>query len=189
MPGKRGGIFMKNKGNANNIFVKECITHALVCLIQTKPLSAVSITELANTAGVSRMAYYRNFNSKEEIFSSYMDIIIDRYDKYTDNLIPGGVYSDKEHMVHYFSWLLENKDFLYAVINSGYGSVFLSKMTKYILGRWCKNKTINMEYYTLVAFSGSLYNLYISWSKNDFKETPEEMAGILYNIHHLKTDG
>lgn len=65
--------------------------------------------------------------------------------------ISGGTYSDKRHMVHYFSWLLEYRDFFSSIMNNGYGS---------------------------------LYNLYVAWSKNDYGETPEEMAAILYNIHH-----
>lgn len=98
--------------------------------------------------------------------------------------ISGGIYSDKRHMVHYFSWLLEYRDFFSSIMNNGYGSIFLTKMTEYILGKWHKNKSRRMEYYQLVAFSGSLYNLYVAWSKNDYGETPEEMAAILYNIHH-----
>lgn len=48
-------------------------------MLKTKTLSSISITELTNKAGVSRMAYYRNFDSKEEIFSSYLDIILTKY--------------------------------------------------------------------------------------------------------------
>lgn len=176
---------MKDKSHATNIFVKECITQALIQLLKTKTLSSISITELTNKAGVSRMAYYRNFDSKEEIFSSYLDIILTKYDEVTENLIPDGIYSDTEHMIHYFSWLLENKDFFFAITNSGYDSIFLTKMTEYILLKWHKNKTDTMTYYELIAFSGSLYNLYISWAKNNFRQTPEEMATVLYNIHHL----
>lgn len=179
---------MKNKNHATNIFIKECITQALIQLLENKTLSSITITELTRKAGVSRMAYYRNFNSKEEIFSSYLDIIITQYDEVTESLIPDGTYSDMKHMIHYFSWLLENKDFFFAITNSGYDSIFLTKMTEYILSKWNTSNTDTMTYYKLIAFSGSLYNLYKSWSKNNFEQTPEEMATVLYSIHHLKYD-
>ena len=83
---------MDRKNNPENIFVRECITEALIKLIKTKPLSEIRITELTKTAGVSRMSYYRNFNSKEEIFSSYFSIILDRYDAAEKQLYQNGIY-------------------------------------------------------------------------------------------------
>lgn len=177
---------MKKENRTTNIFMKECIAQALSKLIETKPLSDIKITELARIAGVSRMTYYRNFNSKEEIFSSYFDIILRRYDQAEGYLQPFGIYHDTEHMIHYFRFVLEHKDFLYAVVNNGYGNIFLAAITDYIVNKWLKNESDSTEYYTLCAFSGSLYSLYVSWAKNDFKESPEEMAQILFNIHGNK---
>lgn len=174
---------MKKDKSTTNIFLKECIAQALSKLIQSKPLSDIKITELAQIAGVSRMTYYRNFKSKEEIFSSYFDIILMRYDAAEGYLQPFGIYYDMQHMIHYFHFVLENKEFLYAVVNNGYGNIFLSTMTNYIVRKWQKNKSDQTEYYMLCAFSGSLYGLYVSWAKNGFQETPEKMAEILYNIH------
>ena len=37
-------------------------------------------------------------------------------------------------------------------------------------------------YYGLQAFAGALYNLYISWSSNGAKETPEELVRLLQRI-------
>jgi AcrR family transcriptional regulator len=66
---------MSHKNQAN-ILAKECMVTALMKLVQTKPLSAISISEITEYAGVSRMTYYRNYSSKEEIFKIYMDEII-----------------------------------------------------------------------------------------------------------------
>ena len=52
---------------------------ALMQLLEDKPLSAISVTELTEKAGVSRMTYYRNYQSKEEIFQDYLDDIVDSY--------------------------------------------------------------------------------------------------------------
>lgn len=174
---------MKKENSTTNIFIKECIAQALSKLIETKPLSDIKITELARIAGVSRMTYYRNFNSKEDIFSTYFDIILRRYDEAEGYYQPFGIYHDMDHMIHYFRFVLEHKDFLYAVVNNGYGNIFLAAITDYIVQKWLKDKSDQKEYYTLCAFSGSLYSLYVSWAKSDFKESPEEMAEILINIH------
>lgn len=180
---KKEEALMKKQNCTTNIFVKECIAQALSKLIEEKPLADIKITELARIAGVSRMTYYRNFNSKEDIFSAYFDIMFTRYDEAEGYLQPFGIYHDKKHMIHYFRFVLEYKDFLRAVINHGYGNIFLTTMTDYIVKKWLKNKSNQTEYYTLCAFSGSLYSLYVSWEKNNFRETPEKMAEILLKIH------
>lgn len=175
---------MEKGKNATNIFIKECIAQALVELIQTKPLSKITITELADRAGVSRMSYYRNFQSKEEIFSSYLDVILARYDEEEKRVSSNGIYYDKNHMVHYFTFLLDYKEFFSAVTQHGYGDIFLKAITGYIVNKWQKNQDDKyMEYYTLHAFAGSLFNLYVAWAENDYKESPEKMAKILYSIH------
>ena len=57
---------MKSKKNQANVLAKECMVSALMQLLEDKPLSAISVTELTEKAGVSRMTYYRNYQSKEE---------------------------------------------------------------------------------------------------------------------------
>lgn len=92
---------MKKDMYTTNVFIKECIAQALSKLIESKHLSDIKITELARIAGVSRMSYYRNFKSKEEIFSSYFDIILTRYDEAEGYSQPFGIYHDMKHMIHY----------------------------------------------------------------------------------------
>ena len=45
-------------------YARECMVQALIRLLGEKPLSAISITELTAAAGVSRMTYYRNYQSQ-----------------------------------------------------------------------------------------------------------------------------
>ena len=47
---------MKRK-NQSNILAREYITTALIKLANEKPLSSISISELTQKAGVSRMTY------------------------------------------------------------------------------------------------------------------------------------
>ena len=60
----------KSSKNTPNQQTREKIVNALLTLIKEKPLSTITITELTQLAGVSRMAFYRNFSTKEEVFSS-----------------------------------------------------------------------------------------------------------------------
>ena len=61
------GENVMEKMNEVNLLTKECIVTALLRLMDTKNYSDISITEITNLAGVSRMAYYRNYKNKDEI--------------------------------------------------------------------------------------------------------------------------
>jgi len=64
--------------NLNNLkaeYSKSLITDAFYSLIEKKPIQEISITQIAEKAGVSRMAFYRNFKSKEDVVFTYCDRI------------------------------------------------------------------------------------------------------------------
>ena len=64
---------MKKERNPSNVFAKDCIATALIKLMKQKKYEDITITDIANTAGVSRVTYYRNYNSKEDIITHHMD--------------------------------------------------------------------------------------------------------------------
>ena len=53
-------------------FTKSCIMEALLQLMHSKDYNDISITDITSRAGVSRMAYYRNYRSKDHILMDYM---------------------------------------------------------------------------------------------------------------------
>ena len=61
----------------SNFFSRDCMVQALIQLLKTKSLSNITITELTERAGVSRMTYYRNYHSLDEIFSSYLKDLVE----------------------------------------------------------------------------------------------------------------
>ena len=62
---------MARKNEAHEIVV-ESITDALLILMKEKPLSEINVSELCNKAGVSRVSFYRNFTSLEDILIKYL---------------------------------------------------------------------------------------------------------------------
>lgn len=50
-----------------NVQTKEWLYQSLIKLMKTHPYEKITITQIVQTAGVSRMGYYRNFESKDAI--------------------------------------------------------------------------------------------------------------------------
>ncbi|MCH4008885.1 TetR/AcrR family transcriptional regulator [Companilactobacillus sp.] len=61
---------------------QQYLTTALFQLLETKPLNEISVTQVVKRAGVSRMAFYRNFDTLDDLLTSYFEPQIEQ--KFTD---------------------------------------------------------------------------------------------------------
>ena len=59
--------------NVTNAIIRESITEALLLLMQVQPFAQITITDLVQKAGVSRVSFYRNFESKEDVLLCRLD--------------------------------------------------------------------------------------------------------------------
>ena len=63
---------MGRKKNSSD-FLKECIADALFILLRTKSIESITVREITELANVSRITYYRNFTSKENVIEFKLD--------------------------------------------------------------------------------------------------------------------
>ena len=75
---RKGGLFhrMNMNNEQKNTYVKRQITNALLFLLKEKPLSDISVSELTDKAGIGRVSFYRNYQSKEDILREESDRLI-----------------------------------------------------------------------------------------------------------------
>jgi AcrR family transcriptional regulator len=71
---KRRALRLNNE--TANAITRECIESALLLLMEERPFEEIGVTDIAQKAGVSRNAYYRNYGSKEAILENYLDKVI-----------------------------------------------------------------------------------------------------------------
>ena len=56
-----------------NSLARERIVEALTALMSEQDYADITITEITRKAGVSRMTYYRNYSSKDDILKKYIE--------------------------------------------------------------------------------------------------------------------
>ena len=159
------------------------MVQALIQLLQTKSLSNITITELTERAGVSRMTYYRNYHSLDEIFSSYLKDLVDAYRTDVATWTDKGNYNDYRNMLHCYEYFYHYKEFIACLVRTGLGHLLLQALDDYILETYYTEDKGRDFYYTLRAFSGSLYNIYVTWILEDSKESAEEIVSIIRKIY------
>lgn len=158
-----------------NILVKDSITDALLILLNKKTLDRISITEITSKAGVGRVSFYRNFNSKEDIIDKYLT-------KVTDNFINKSQISFRndnieKYLLTLFTHLENYKDFAYNLYKSNCIYLIESQFKRIFTQNYKEYDKYKRDFYI-----GGIYNIYYNWLINGCKESPKELSIELKNL-------
>jgi len=177
-------ILKKNNMEINAI-TKEAIEQALISLIKEKDFKDITITEITKKAGVSRTAYYRNYNSKEDILSNCLQRIMNTTSKILLKFDP--IKDTKDSWIVLLNSVKENYSEYKLLLKSGYRDIIISEFNK------CINKNISKSkietYYSNLYWSGAISNVIFEWLENDMNVPIETIADIGCNlmINGIKT--
>ncbi|MCM1083912.1 MAG: TetR/AcrR family transcriptional regulator [Clostridium sp.] len=158
-----------------NMLVKDYITDALIKLLNKKTLDKISITEIVNVAGVGRVSFYRNFESKEDIIDKYLTKITDEFIDVSG--INFKTNDTKTYISILFKHLEKYKDFAYNLYKSN-NLHLIEKQFRRIF----EMRNYDYNEYKRQFYIGGIYNIYQYWLINGCKETPEEMANNLVDL-------
>ena len=161
--------------NENNRFTKDCIYEALWELLKQYPYNSITITQIAQKAGVSRNAIYRNFESKDMIIRKRL---LEGYRNFVKKMNSSQISTYKEYVYFVFEQMCANKDIAETLIKADL-SEFLLESFGYIKGSF-KTNTEN-EFYENYRICGALF-VYITWILNGCNETPQQLADIIIHI-------
>jgi AcrR family transcriptional regulator len=157
-------------------------------LLETKPLSDISVSEITSKAGVSRMTYYRNYQTKEEIFSSHLQDILEVYRQELQELNQKADHEvdfyDYQNLLHCFVFFKQHEAFMQILFKSGMSYMLLRGINQYLLDTYYQNSHDMELYYQLQSFSGSLCNTFVAWLQRDTKESAEDVAKYLWDIYN-----
>ena len=162
-----------DKRMEENVRVKNAITKAFFTLLEAKPYEEISVTEITNRAKVSRMAYYRNFDSKLEILEYFL---ARTFEGMAQELGEEINFWTLEYGRVYFHFMKEHRDSILLLDKLGFSGLILNAFNatnEEIAGDMPRN---SIERYRLYYAAGASYNAMIHWLKEGCKESVEDMA-------------
>lgn len=170
---------MKAKNESNKL-AKECIVTALIELMKVRDFHDITITDLARKAGVSRMAYYRNYTSKEDILNKFVDDVgANIHDKLTE------MGADVRVQDYYFALLEElssYNDLAITAYEAGLGELILGQISKQMALTFPAESHSVPEQYRHLYMAGAFYNVFIEWLKNGQRESCYEIARLCASL-------
>ncbi len=161
---------MSNEGR--NKYVIKHITDSLLNLLEKKEIEDITISELCDNAGIGRVSFYRNFNSKEDILRAHVNELFDGWKSSweKDNKLPlssgiGMVFGHFEQHRAFYR-LLNERHMVYLLKD-----VILDMME-------LKPDLPKGEAYAKAFAAYSLYGWIEVWFRRGMQESAEEMKQL-----------
>lgn len=152
------------------------ITEAFLLLLKKKEYKDISITEICKKAGVTRMSFYRYFESKE-------DILLKRVRYVTDSFLEESGISYKNdtvssYFIKLFTHMKQQMELCNALNKAGLIYMVKDEFDRVFLD------TYRQEYdeYKSVFLAGGIYNVFLFWFINGCRDNPEDLAKRLDGI-------
>ena len=161
-------------GNAaKNSYVRSRITQAEIALLEEKPLTDISISEITERAEVSRNSFYRNYGSKEDVLREYILRIVDEW-----GAAHGGEQerAEEEKLAEMFDHFVENREF-YSLLHRRGELYLIRDILRAAIGP--KGEQSNILAYTTAFIAGGLYSWIEEWFDRGMQENAAEMAALL----------
>ena len=165
-----------------NTMTKECIYTALLLLMEQKPYEDISITEIANKAGVSRMSYYRLYSSKDDILEQRCHEL---FEECLDRMKKEGKIDHYRFATGIFEACGEHHELLESLLHARLHDLVQKNLLRYCtyLAEFYFEMDINDKWtdYWIYTVSGKISMLISRWIEKGMPESPEEMAYFLVN--------
>lgn len=155
---------------------KESIQTALILLLKEKSWKDITISNIVDKAGVSRMAYYRNYKSKEDILT---DIFNDFMARLTEISLP---YMQTKQWYDYwkvlFDHFAEHVEIIRLLFNCNYKIFILDYLNNFYINS-IKISSIS-DCYRVYGRVGLFFNMLVEWIENGMPISSEELAQVCF---------
>ena len=167
-------VLRLNNQESNNL-TRECISMALMYLMSEKPYESISISEIAKRAGVSRTAFYRNYQTKDdvvrEIGKQVIDTLSEIINKVETNADVHGMF------VEFFTQIKEQRDKVELLIKGNISFKLLLPNAQ-ILENIIPAKS-KIDHYRMVALDYALWGTVKEWISNGCDLSAEDLTQVV----------
>ena len=162
----------------SNRLTRDCLRIAMIRLLDRKEFDRITITEIAQCAGVSRPAFYRNYDSKEGLVEDICNNVFSRLKEAVSSELYRA--DRKGWYTAFFRTIRENSEYfrIYRKAQLDVGELFSPELL-------FPSQT-REERYINSAKGGAFFSILTDWFSDGMKESPEEMGGICETLIYRK---
>ncbi len=170
---------------------RKLLQDALFELLKQKPLAKIQIKEIAEVAGLSRPSFYKQFETKEQLFFTHVDDVFDQISQEVFTEAQSGKQMDmmtlltaifrqwQQHQ-QLLRWVfqVQNSELVMKALQSQ------AREIKKLFDQFLPPLELAQEYeeYVIGFLTGGMYMLLKRWLDNDMRESPERMAALTFML-------
>ena len=168
--------------NSKNVFTRMCIGEAVVKLLKKMPYDKLRITAVARKAGVSRMTFYKYYETIYDALTDYLNIIIIEYIDACKNNSKNGSFRDSGSILFALNFFDRYREFFLTLSGHGLHSILIKGINDFMSKYYVKGK--NYSSYSLYCYAGGLLNVCLKWEEEGCSQPAEEVAKMLYELYN-----
>ena len=176
---------LKKHSSESNALVKECLKTALLSLMKDRSYKDLSVAELCRKAGVSRMAFYRNYRIVNDLFLETATELNEKIIRAVGSPFRSGTTAAWYEQA--FRIIREHRDEAAIMFREE----FQFQWMKVVNGLAVHDPAFSTEKkYQRLIWCGGFENVVACWLNRDMAESPEEMASycMQYLPHIVVSD-
>ncbi|ANZ57811.1 transcriptional regulator [Fructilactobacillus lindneri] len=177
---------MKKKFDDKKITTKQQIIFGLFEMMMEKPYADITVKSICEKAEVSRMTFYRNFHTKEDVITGQIDMV---YSTFIQRLIIQNRFTFYDVATTFFTIIKENQLMMEAIVKNDLSNILLSVLSEYIK-QLIDNEILktreNSSEMLVALISGGLTEVIITWTKNGMKQPVDELVIFASKYMHFK---
>lgn len=168
----------KKHNNPAAIETQEKIRFSLLKALEHKTLTQVKVSDLCRDSGVSRNAFYRNFDSLEDVLVYHLDTLCVDMVALLSGLSKGENYLET-YMATFFQFWYGYRNTLDLFFRNNISNLLvlrLSEMIEFTMEDSPVTPSSPNPIKGYVFFSGGLISVLYTWIRNDYSIAPEDLA-------------
>jgi len=158
---------------------REYIFESFFKLLESFPYEKISVSQITNKAGVSRMSFYRNFKSKEDLVKESLTKTISYLQSIIKNL---EIKNEYTIIKSFFETFKEFKSLLMALADSSISKTLTDLTMKKLKENFPEDKFNKTQKYFPIFHYSAITSVMFEWLKNGCEESPEEMSRFLCSL-------
>lgn len=164
--------FIRLSNHQAKQMTKSCLRTALIQILDNKELKDISVSELTRKAGVSRTAFYSNYQTVDEVLTEFIN---EEFNELNQSIWKA--INNKEDIFLPIIQNIKNNFSLYSlVLKSNIENTAFFQLRNYIKTTY--PSIDKKSYYLIVASIGALRNIILEWFINNCDESVETIALI-----------
>ncbi len=176
-----GNSLKKLSNEQLNKITKDKIKGALKVLLEEKSFKNVTISELVRKAGVSRTAFYRNYDSKEALLNDVLDTLVTSIKKHLLSGISSGDRYDL--FLELFQKIKDAEEEIHLLFGAHLKleDLFPAEIRKFI------HEKSPLDKYDFLSIYGAVKEIISCWISEGMIEPVEDMAELCYKLYTSRT--